>query len=312
MADRLPSLTALRAFEAAARHLSFAKAAEELAVTPAALSFQIKQLEEALGAPLFTRLTRQVALTEAGKALAPGASAGFDALRAAWRAAGRVGGTDRLTVTAGPAFTAKWLAPSLSRFASAHPTIELRFVATLAMLDFARDGIDLAVRFGEGDDAGYFSEPLLTERVFPAMRPEIAARVKTPADLLNETLISEESIAFLRPAPSWEVWLRAAGVSQVPAPALSFSQADHAIDAALEGVGVTLGRLSLATHALQTGALVAPFPLVLSVKAQYRVVCPRGEEVRPAVAAFRAFLKAQADVDPLGPDRTVVPLAALG
>src|SRR5210317_545459 len=119
MPDRLPPLTALRAFEAAARHMSFAKAADELNVTPAALSFQIKSLEEHLGAPLFRRLNRAVELTEAGRALSPGATEGFQALSAAWRAAQRLQDEQTLTVTAGPAFTAKWLAPRLYEFAQA-------------------------------------------------------------------------------------------------------------------------------------------------------------------------------------------------
>lgn len=298
MPDRLPSLTGLRAFDAAARRLSFKDAAAELNVTPAALSFQIKGLEEDLGAPLFDRRPRAVELTERGKVLAPHVRDAFAALRAGWNEARRADDENRLTVTCGPAFAAKWLAPALGRFARAHPDIELRFVATLARLDIGRDGIDLAVRFGAGDDPGFFRERLMGDYVFPVMRPDIAARVSTPADLLRETLITDESILFLDPPPDWAHWLAAAGVvfDRLPK-GLSFSQADHAVDAAQDGAGVVLGRSSMMRQALRSGELVAPFDLVLTTPAEYRIVCPQGRENHPATRAFRAFLKAEAATD---------------
>lgn len=307
MPTRLPSLTALRAFEAAARHLSFTAAADELAVTPAALSFQIKGLEEALGSPLFVRRARAMELTPAGRALAPDAARAFEALRMGWLAAQRVHDTRRLTVTAGPAFTTKWLAPSLARFNQAHPEIELRFVATLARLDFVRDGVDLAVRFGLGRDEDGFSRHFYDEHVLPVMRPEIVARVVKPEALLHETLIRDESLDFLAVPPTWERWLSEAGVAVTGAPpGPSFTQADHALDAAQEGAGITLARMSVARHALRSGSLVAPFPLVLSLSAHYRFVCPAGEEVRPAVRAFMDFFAAEGAGDaPLLDGRTV-------
>lgn len=295
---RLPSLTALRAFEAAARHLSFSAAADELAVTPAALSFQIKGLEEALGAPLFVRRARAVELTPAGRALAPEAARGFEALRIGWMAAQRAHDTRRLTVTTGPAFTTTWLAPALGRFNAAHPDVELRIVATLAKLDFVRDGIDLAVRFGLDDDAGLFSRHFYDEHILPVMRPEMAARIDTPAALLDEILIRDESIDFLPVAPTWERWFRASGVEVSEAPhGPSFSQADHAIDAAQEGAGVALARMSVARHALRTGMVVAPFSVVFSVSARYRFVCPLGEEKRSRVQAFMSFFTHEAEQD---------------
>jgi LysR family glycine cleavage system transcriptional activator len=298
MSARLPSLTALRAFEAAARHMSFAAAAEELSVTPAALSFQIKSLEEALGAPLFVRLTRAVELTAAGRALAPETSRGFEALRAGWKAAQATLSANRLTVTAGPAFTTKWLAPELGRFARAHPDIELRFVTSLAKLDFARDGIDLAVRFGIPNDDGLFSEHFYDDFILPVMRPDIAGRTAEPAGLLDETLIAEESLDFLKETPDWPRWFAAAGV-EVPADlkVTAFTQADHAVDAALAGAGVALSRFSIARQALRAGALVAPFAVVLAIPAQFRFVCPLGEEERPAVRAFREYFHAEAAKD---------------
>ena len=199
MSDHLPPLTALRAFESAARHMSFAKAAEELHVTPAALSFQVKALEQHLGAPLFVRLNRAVKLTEAGKTLAPGASDGFQALTAAWRATRRLQDHTTLTVTAGPAMTAKWLAPRLYDFARAHPDIELRLAASLRMVDLERDAVDVAIRFGYGADDGLYSVPVRKEWLTPVMSPELAEKYRTPESLKDAPLIFDDSIAFLTP-----------------------------------------------------------------------------------------------------------------
>lgn len=295
MSDRLPPLTALRAFEAAARHLSFAQAAEELAVTPAALSFQIKNLEEHLGAPLFRRLNRAVELTEAGVTLLPHASEGFEALRRGWRATQRIQDATTLNITAGPAFTAKWLAPKLFDFAQKHPDIDLRFTATLRLLDFDRDGVDLAIRFGTGPDPGLQSEPLYRGFITPMMRPEIAARLNTPADLLNETLIHDESLDFLQSPPDWTAWFRANGVTHPPLKGPHFTQADHGVDMALEGGGVVMGRSSVTMTALHSGALVAPFRLALTVGAHYRLICAPGGLDRPHVARFRDWILAEID-----------------
>jgi LysR family glycine cleavage system transcriptional activator len=199
MTASLPPLTALRAFDAAARHMSFAKAAAELHVTPAALSFQIKSLEEHLGAPLFKRMNRAVELTDAGRALAVDAKSAFETLTAGWRAAQRALDHQTLTVTAGPAFTAKWLAPRLFEFAQEHPEIELRFSASLRAMDFGRDNIDVAIRFGYGPDPGLYSLPLAEEWVTPVMVPDMAARFPTPQSLHEAVLITDESVDFLDP-----------------------------------------------------------------------------------------------------------------
>ncbi len=293
MADRLPPLTALRAFEAAARHMSFARAAGELNVTPAALSFQIKNLEAHLGAPLFRRLNRAVELTEAGRALQPGAEEGFRALTAGWRAARRLGETRTLTVTAGPGFTAKWLAPRLFAFAAANPDIELRFSATLRLMDFGVDDVDVAIRFGQTGDEGLHSRTIIDEWMTPMMTPALAARVRAPRDLIALPLIHQEDVAFLQPPADWPAWLAAAGVT-APAPGgPRFSQADHAVDAALAGAGVVLGRISMTEAHLREGQLVAPFDLTLRANARYRLVCPMGAETRPQVARFVEWVMAE-------------------
>lgn len=291
MADRLPPLTALRAFEAAARHVSFQRAAEELNVTPAALSFQIKSLEAHLGAPLFRRLNRAVELTAAGRALSPGASEGFSRLAAAWTAARRTNDTGVVTVTAGPAFTAKWLAPRMFKFASAHPEIALRFAAGLRIMDFDRDEIDVAIRFGYPRDEGLFAVPVVEEWVTPMMAPEVAATLSRAEDLRELPLLHQEDTDWLDPPVDWGAWFRASGIGEAPRGGPRFSQADHAIDAALVGGGAVMGRISLTADALRDGSLVAPFPLSITTEAHYRFVCPQGNESRPHIAALLEWIR---------------------
>ncbi|WP_299352468.1 transcriptional regulator GcvA [uncultured Shimia sp.] len=291
MQDRLPPLTALRAFEAAARHMSFSRAADELHVTPAALSFQIKSLEEHLGAPVFRRLNRAVALTEAGRALAPGLSEGFQSLNSAWRTAQRLTNETTLMVTAGPAFTAKWLAPRFYEFARAHPEIDLRFSATLRNLDFGRDEVDVAIRFGlEKHEPGLWSLPLDTEWVMPVMTPELAEQYPTLESLGTAPLIHDESIAFLSPRADWDAWARMMGLSFDTSHGARFTGADHAVDAALAHAGVVLGRRALVVKDLYEGRLVAPFKHAIELQARFRFVCRKGAEDRPQIAAFRQWV----------------------
>lgn len=293
MADRLPPLTALRAFEAAARHMSFAKAAAELHVTPAALSFQIKSLEQHLGQPLFRRLNRAVELTDAGRTLHPGTVDGFSALSRAWRSAKRLTDSATLTVTAGPGFTAKWLAPRLFDFARAHPDIELRFSASLRIMDFERDEIDIAIRFGRGLDVGLFSTKIMDEWLTPMMTPALAERFDTNEALRDAPLLHQNHSIFQEPPPEWHDWFRTMGVEPPGAGGPTFSQPDHAVDAALAGAGVVLGRISLCQQALKAGTLVAPFARGLSTNAHYRFVCPKGAETRPQIDAFLEWIRGQ-------------------
>jgi len=294
MPDRLPPLTALRAFEAAARHLSFAKAADELNVTPAALSFQIKSLEEHLGGPLFIRRNRAVDLTEAGIALSPGASEGFDQLANAWRAAKRTVDVNTLTITAGPALTAKWLAPRIFDFARAHPDIELRFSATLRNLDFDHDDVDVAIRFGQKDYPELYSVPVRNEWMTPVMTPEMAAEFDTPEKLLEAPLIYDDSLDFLNPRCDWPTWFHAVGL-EFPEDkrGAHFSNADHAIDAAVAGVGVALGRRPIIMQDVMEGRLVAPYNLALEMDARFSFLCRKGAETRPDVAALRDWFVAE-------------------
>ncbi|APZ53077.1 transcriptional regulator GcvA [Salipiger abyssi] len=290
MPDRLPPLTALRAFDAAARHMSFAEAARELNVTPAALSFQIRNLEEHLGAPLFRRLNRAVELTAAGRALAPGCADAFLRLEEAWRAARRRQDRPVLTVTAGPAFTAKWLSPRLFEFAQCHPEIELRFSANFRMMDFERDEVDVAIRYRIESEPSLWSMDLMEEWLSPMMTPALAARFPTPESLLQAPLLAEESTDFISPRPDWAAWFRACGIERPAIAPTRFSQADHAIDAALAGAGVILTRSSLAAHALSAGTLVAPYDTALGTPARYRFVCAAGKEDDARIVAYRNWL----------------------
>lgn len=291
MSDRLPSLTALRAFEAAARHMSFARAAEELHVTPAALSFQIKSLEEHLGQSLFRRLNRAVELTEAGTILAPPTQAAFELLNSGWQKTRQLQDTTRLTVTAGPGFTAKWLAPRLYGFASAHSEIELRLVATLRLLDFVRDDIDLAIRFGEGSEPALTSWPLFTEWWTPMMTPALAQTITRPEDLLALPLLHQVD-GFLHRPITWQSWFGHFGLT-APSSGTIFTQADHVIDAGIAGAGILLGRASMAAEALREGRLIAPFPESLRPGVTYRMVCRPESADRPQIIAFRQWIEAE-------------------
>lgn len=286
MSDRLPPLTALRAFEAAARHMSFAMAASELNVTPAALSFQIKSLETHLGAPVFKRLNRAVELTEEGETLRPGVQDGFAAIQSAWRNVQRRRDSATLTVTAGPGFTAKWLAPRLFSFAQANPDIELRFSASLQIMDFMRDDVDLAIRFGQGEDKDLYSKHVIDEWAAPMVSPSLASKFNCLEDLRHLPLLHDDHTSFLKPNPSWSHFFNLTNIAPVAENGPRFSQSDHAIDAALAGGGVVLGRISMAEAHLREGRLVMPIKTAMKLKASYRLVCPQGQETRSQVARF--------------------------
>lgn len=300
MKYRLPPLNALRAFEAAARHMSFKQAADELHVTPAAVSHQIRTIEDYLGVALFVRHNRALSLTEHGKRCFADVSEGFAHLA---RAMNWVGGSaardaQRLVVTAGPAFTAKWLIPRLARFTELHPHVQTRISSSLALCDFARDGIDVAIRFGQVPAPGLHVERLVEEVVAPLCSPRLlhaSGGVLALSDLPRVPLIHDESLRLVDPATSatWPAWLKAAGVleGQVDATrGVHFNQADHALQAAVEGGGVVLGRLVLAAPDLQAGRLVIPFGPVLASNLHFHFVCPLEKRQAPVVSLFRDWL----------------------
>ena len=298
MPDRLPPLTALRAFEAASRLLSFQHAASELAVTPAALSFQIRQLEEFLGTKLFHRLNRAVELTEHGRILQPGIHEAFAQMHRTMRQLKRRQQTNVLTIAAGPAFTAKWLSPRLYRFITLNPGIDARISASVGKSDLEADDIDVAIRFGPGVYPGHHSVKLMDEFVTPMCSPALLEgpdALRTPDDLARYTLIHDDTHLGVFILQEWSDWLKEAGATGVdPAKSgLHFNVADHALDAAIGGGGVVLGRTSLAAPDIRAGRLVTPFELKLKADFSFFIISLDSRKDEPAIAAFREWMVAE-------------------
>lgn len=297
MSTLLPPLNSLRAFEAAARHVSIAKAAAELSVTPAAVSQQIKQLEDRLGAPLFRRLNRRLALTDQGRMLLPGLSDGFGQLARAVEGVRQHLENGPLHVNVSPAFAAKWLLPRLDRFNARHPDIEVRVTAEMGLVDFDTDTVDLAVRFGSGDYPGLVSEFLLGDAVFPVCAPSLLAKEHPLAcaeDLRFHRLIHDGSANIGVTVPDWRMWLRSAGVRQVnPDSGLTLTPWALVVQAAIDGQGVALGRAALLGDDIEMGRLVRPFRLALKVPFAHRLVYREGSLERPKLRAFRDWIMAE-------------------
>jgi LysR family transcriptional regulator, glycine cleavage system transcriptional activator len=291
----MPPLNALRAFEAIARHLSFAKAAEELHVTPAALSHQIRALEEQLGVSLFHRRTRAIDLTEAGLLIYPGLHAGFESLRDAMARLDRARDDRFLVVSATPGLTAKWLMPRLWRFLSAHPQIDTRIAASMGYANFVNDGVDVALRLSKGIHPELYVETLFRDSVLPLCSPRLVeAGLRRPEDLVRFPLIHYDIPLSTPKAPLWAEWLRIAGLEGIDASrGLRVNAADHAIDAAVGGAGVALTHKLIASDDVHTGRLVKPFGPELPIDLAYHFVCPKGHESRPQVRAFRDWVFAE-------------------
>ncbi|MCB9959048.1 MAG: transcriptional regulator GcvA [Rhodospirillaceae bacterium] len=299
MVRRLPPLNGLRAFEAAARHLSFKTAADELNVTPAAISQQVRALEAHVGRPLFRRLTRALELTEAGRAGLPALGDGFDRLAEAADAMRGPATTNILTVSVAPSFGAKWLVPRLERFHRAHPEVDVRIDASDALATFS-DGIDVALRYGRGAYRGLFTELLMPEAAFPVCSPALLERgppLRTPGDLRAHTLLHVQWKMEQESAPTWRMWLRAAGIDDIDTErGLRFGADSMAVEAAAEGHGVALASGALVLGDLKSGRLVRPFPpsVAEATVFAYYLVCP-GENLKlPKVAAFRAWVREEA------------------
>lgn len=287
--QRLPPLNALRVFEAAARHLSFTKAAEELHVTQAAVSQQVRTLEEQLGLRLFRRLNRALLLTDEGQRYAVAIRGALEQIAEA-TARLRPAAVDdgSLTVSVMPSFAHKWLMPRLGRFLDRHPDISLRIHTSFDLVGFGSEGIHCAVRHGPGRYEGLFTELLFAEQLTPVCAPAIAARLRTPADLLREALLHDYGT-------DWLEWLAAAGVTEAPPPrGVEFLDSAMAMQAAVDGRGVVLGRTGLIRDDLESGRLVAPFPLRTPYDFAHWFVCPEGHENRPTIRALRLWLQEEA------------------
>lgn len=294
MARRLPSLNGLRAFEAAARYLSFTRAAEELNVTQAAVSHQVKTLEEQIGLPLFRRLNRALILTDEGQRLFPAVRGALDTLAEAVDRLHTRNVAGALTVSVLPSFAVKWLVPRMSQFQERHPGIDLRITAADRLVDFVRDSVDVAVRFGAGDWPGLRADFVVDESVMPVCAPAVAARLQTPADLARVTLLHEE-MAPLPRFPDWATWLEAAGASGVNhEKGPRFSHTHILLQAAIDGQGVALAQMLFAADDVAEGRLVAPFDLRLPTGYAYYVVCLAAAADRPKIRAFREWVIAGA------------------
>ncbi len=294
---KLPPLNALRAFEAAAKNLSFSKAAEQLSVTPAAVSHQIKGLEEWLGVPLFRRMNRAVILTDEGQSYVLGVREGLTQIQDATEKLMAQDAAGALTVSTLPSFAVRWLLPRLGRFRELHPDIDIMLSASDHITDFSRDPVDLVIRYGSGDYPGLHVEKLLTEdSLFPVCSPALLEGehpLRTPEDLIHHNLLHDD----LR--VDWETWLAAADVQGVdPRKGLSFNDSSMVLTAAITGQGVALGRSTLAADLLASGRLVKPFDTELKAGNAYFVVCPPEQVERQRFVAFRDWLHAEAATDP--------------
>lgn len=292
MSDHLPSLAAIRVFEAAARHLSFTRAAAELGMTQAAVSYQIKVLEERVGAPLFLRRPREVALTEAGQRLAPEVSRAFDILREAFVELGeREHGT--LIVNTMHTFASQWLAPRLGIFQLHHPEIAVRLETTQRLVDFTREEVDVVVRAGKGQWPGLSTTKLLDVRFTPVLSPQLAATiggVHEPADILKLPLLDSED-------PWWIIWLDTYGLphdvlKQQSAPSINL-QSFYAA-AAIAGRGVSLITPEYFQQELADGRLIQPFDKVIDEGNAYWLAYPESRRNVPKIKAFRDWIVAEA------------------
>jgi LysR family glycine cleavage system transcriptional activator len=294
MPRRLPPLNALKAFEAAARHESFTRAADELCVTQGAVSHQVKALEAELGLKLFNRERQRLVITEAGRSYLATVRDALDRIADGTERLLRRQNTGVVTVSTSPNFAAKWLVHRLSRFAQVHPAIDLRVSATLHHVDFAREDIDLAVRHGDGNEAGLHVARLCAEELFPVCSPKLLnGRKNLKAGDLQTTVL-----LHVNDRQDWSRWLDAAGITGIDVsrgPVLN--QASMAIDAAVDGQGIALARTALAAWDLIGGRLVRPFQFALPVPYAYWIVCPKATAKLPKIVAFIEWLQAEAADD---------------
>lgn len=298
MHQTMPPLSALRAFEAAARHLSLTVAAQELHVTPGALSHQIRGLEDFLGVKLFERRVRAVALTSAGQQLYPGLQAGFAQIREAVENLTAEQNPGVLVVSTSPGLTSKWLAPRLYRFGAAYPDVDVRISSSLVNANFASDGVDLAVRnmrIDPAPDPALEIEKLADISFIPVCSPRLIKKhgpVKSARDLARLPLIHDETLSARGASPEWSEWFKAAGVTDVDLRrGLRFNSADHALDAAGEGAGVLLAHDILAYDDLRTGRLIIPVMRALHPGRAFHLVWANARRPSPAAEAFRRWIR---------------------
>lgn len=291
---RLPPLSCLRAFEAAARHGSFKQAAAELGVTPTAVSHQIRILEDHAGLAVFQRGVRKVSLTEDGARLYPILRVGFDAFEAAFLDITQQAKHRRVVVSATNAFMAKWLAPRAARFHDAHPQIDLQLHASDVAVDLEKDGVDVAIRYGRGPFPGMHAEPLFSDRFAPVASPKLD--IRTPTEMDRVALIHFDWKRAHPLNPTWKAWFDEAELKKRAGHGeLRFSDESHAIQAAISGQGIALLSLVLVAEELASGLLVQPFGPTLEGHGYYLITQAR-DETPPAVRAAVDWLKSEASL----------------
>ena len=292
MTARLPSLNGLRAFEAAARHLSFTRAASELNVTQTAISHQIRRLEQELGVRLFVRQNRALELTAEARDYLPGIRAAFNDLRLATDRLLRRDDDHVLTISTLASLAAKWLLPRLATFQEAHPGIDVRITTSTALVDFRTGDVDAAIRYGRGHWPGLRADWLMADELFPVCSPALLTGdkpLRCPEDLANQTLLHTSGGYD----DDWRLWLTAAGLpSSIPKlPGLTFDLILLAVQAAIDGAGVAMGRTSYVEADIAKGRLVVPFKITLPADAGFYLVSPEAKADPPKLKAFRQWLK---------------------
>lgn len=297
MPQSLPPLTALRAFEAAARLLSFTKAARELHVTPAAVSHQIRGLERYLGVTLFRRTARRLVLTEQGQLAAEHFRAGFDRLSRGVRLLRTGEGSGAITLSTTTAFATRWLVPRLGRFTRRCPGLDLRLKAGSQPVDFDHEEVDAAVRIGRGSVDGVLAIPMFGEFVAPVASPAFIRQrsVRRPADFARVPLLHDESMRRVGRPHGWAEWFRLAKVTGVDtAPGMQFDDGHVVLQAAAAGRGAALGRLAYAIDDLHERRLRIPFAPLIDMDLKYYLLIPQGRAMEPAIAALRAWIEQEA------------------
>ncbi|MFG1426600.1 transcriptional regulator GcvA [Roseixanthobacter glucoisosaccharinicivorans] len=287
MAYRLPPLNALRLFEAAGRHLSFKLAAEELNLTPSAVSHGIQGLEDWLGVPLFARSHRQLSLTRAGLAYLPRVREILAQIASATEAVPGRRPADRLSVSVAPTFGQRWLIPRLSRFQACHPGIDVSLDSAHRKIEFPRDGVDIAIRMGEGGWENVSADLLARQHLVPVCAPHLAAAVRAPADLAGHTLLHVTDVS-----EDWAAWAALRGIAAPDLErGLRFDSIHLAWEAAIQGLGVALGRLPVVAGDLEAGRLVAVLGPPVEARTAYWLLADHASLHRPEVAAFRTWLR---------------------
>ena len=291
MTARLPSLNGLRAFEAAARHLSFTNAASELNVTQTAISHQIKRLEQELGIKLFVRQNRALELTQQAKDYLPGIRAAFNDLRLATDRLLRRDDGNVLTISTLASLAAKWLLPRLSGFQESHPDIDVHITTSTSLIDFKNGDVDAAIRYGRGQWPGLRADWLMADQLFPVCSPALvtgAKPLRCPEDLANHTLLHTSNAN----SDDWRLWLTAAGLptNLSTHPGVTFDLIFMTVQAAIDGIGVAMGRTSYVEADIAKGRLMVPFKIALPADAGFYLVSPEAAAESPKLKAFRQWL----------------------